>query len=143
VFGGLVVTGPLLASLPRAVLSDRIQSIDAGMSRLIWDQLEPGGLVLDSDPWRAVALTGRLTRSAADSSSQLPEWEQLVARPEVPLLRGQGYGYVYVDRFWWNAMSEEARDTFLDPCVRTVAEGEDNGLNGRRWLFDIRSCASR
>ena len=140
VFGGLVVTGPMLTSLTRGVLSNRVESIDAGMAREMWNRLEPGSLVLDSDTWRAVALTGRLTRSAPDSVSVLEEWTRQVADPNVALLTAAGIDYVYVDQYWWNEMPGSARASFLDPCVRVVAEGKDNALNGRRWLFDIRSC---
>jgi hypothetical protein len=140
VFGGLVLTGPLLTSLTRGVLSNRVESIDAGMAREMWNRLEPGSLVLDSDTWRAVALTGRLTRSAPDSVSVLEEWRWLVADPEVSLLSSAGIDYVYVDQYWWNEMPDTARASFLDPCVQVVAEGKDNARNGRRWLFDIRSC---
>jgi hypothetical protein len=130
----------MLTSLTRGVLSNRVESIDAGMAREMWNRLEPGSLVLDSDTWRAVALTGRLTRSAPDSVSVLEEWTRQVADPDVALLTAAGIDYVYVDQYWWNEMPGSARASFLDPCVRVVAEGKDNALNGRRWLFDIRSC---
>jgi len=110
------------------------------MTRLVWDRVERGALIVDSSSWRSVAVTGRLTRSAQDSSTLLASWESLVEEPEVGRLVKAGFGFAYVDRQWWDEMSEEARLSLQAGCVREVAAVHDGGANGDRWLFDLRSC---
>jgi hypothetical protein len=87
-------------------------------------------------------VTGRLTRSAQDSSTLLASWEALVQEPEVSRLVEAGYSYAYVDRLWWEEMSDEARRTFQQDCVREEAVVHDDGANGDRWLYDLRSCTA-
>lgn len=140
VFGGLVITGPLLTAMPKAVFGDRIRPLDAAMNREFWDRLEPGSLVMDSQTWRAVAVTGRLTRSSLDSSTMLGEWRALVALPVVATLARKGFDYVYVEQAWWDKMPEAARQSFGDPCVKLLGEKRDDGPDGFRRLFDIRAC---
>jgi hypothetical protein len=140
VFGGLVVSGPLLSALHTVVFADGIAPVDAVMLRSNWDTLEPGSEVLDSDPWRAVALTGRLTRSSASSYATLPEWECLRSGPSLDRVVSAGFEYIYIDTYWWNSMTEEGRNSYSSPCVELFDEASDNAENGRRWLYDLRSC---
>ena len=140
VFGGLVVMGSLLAAIPKAVFADEIEPVDAAMTRLLWDQLEPGAEVLDSRGWRAVPITGRLTRSAVDSYAELSSWADLVVAPNVHQVSDAGYRYIYVDEFWWDSMPKNAQETYMDSCVKVVQELHDNAANGSRWLFDIGEC---
>jgi hypothetical protein len=140
VFGGVTLAGPLLTAMPRAVFADGFLPADTAMTNLVWDRLEDDSLVAASSSWRAVAVTGRLTRSARDSSTLLGTWEALVDDPFVDRLVRAGFDYAYVDRSWWNNMSEEERQSFRAACVREVAAVHDNGANGDRWLYDLRAC---
>jgi hypothetical protein len=137
---GLAVTGSLLTAVPRAVLVEDLRPADTSMARQVWDRLEPGALIMDSHPWRAVVVTGRLTRSARDSSTPLEAWQALVDHPRLERLVAAGFDYVYVDRTWWDDMDERARDSFRAACVQEVATVHDNGRNGDRWLYDLRGC---
>jgi hypothetical protein len=138
--GGVVAWGSLLTALARPILSTEIAPVDAAMARELWNRLPPHATVLDSHAWRSVAVTGRLTRSAADSGTQLPAWEALVAAPSAERVAARGFDFVYVDSFWWNSMGDEARTSYLRDCARLVAEMQDGGLNGSRRLFDVRPC---
>jgi hypothetical protein len=140
VFGGLVVAGPLLSAIQTAVLTDEIAPVDAAMLRSTWDRLEPGSLILDSDPWRAVAISGRLTRSSASSYETLAEWEILRAQPVLDKVVGSGFDYIYIDSYWWDSMGAAARDSYENPCVQLVHEAHDNAQNSSRWLYDLRAC---
>jgi hypothetical protein len=140
VFGGLVVMGSLMAAIPKAVFTDEIEPVDAAMTRLVWDKLEPGAEVLDSRGWRAVPITGRLTRSAVGSYVNLKSWADLVAFPEIHQVADAGYRYIYVDEYWWESMPVNARDSYKDPCVMVIQELHDNAANGSRWLFDVGRC---
>jgi hypothetical protein len=141
VFAGLVVIGPLLTAAGRPMLSNDIAVVDAAMSRRFWDRLEPGTLVLDSGGWRAVAVTGRPTRSAADVTNDLQAWRDLVASPGAGRVAQEGYSYVYVDRHWWDSMSDLDRASYSGPCAVLLGEETDNNANGLRRLYDVRGCA--
>lgn len=139
--GGLAVLGPLLTAVPKAMLSTEIAPVDAAMTRQVWDRLPPQATVLDSNSWRAVAVTGRPTRSAADSSRLLDSWRDLTSQPEAGRVARAGFDFVYIDTWWWDSMAPEIRAGYLEPCVTPAAELHDNGANGSRWLFDVRGCA--
>jgi hypothetical protein len=141
-FAGLVVLGSLMTAIPKPVFADGIDPIDAGMTRDLWDELPEGSLVLDSSGWRAVTVTGRLTRSAADSYTMLDAWAELRAYPDVREVVLQGFDYVYIDRYWWDSMPEDAQGSYSAPCVLLLDERYDNGANGARWLYDISNCSN-
>ncbi|HLC06034.1 MAG TPA: hypothetical protein VJK02_23605 [Anaerolineales bacterium] len=140
VFAGVVVLGTLLTAISRPVLSNDIAVMDAAMTRRFWDQLEPGALVLDSRGWRAVVVTGRLTRSAVDVTTDLPAWRDLVASPEAGRAALGGFAYVYVDQRWWDGMSQADKASYDLPCVLLLGEETDNSANGFRRLYDVRGC---
>lgn len=110
------------------------------MTRRFWDELDPGALILDSRSWRAVVVTGRLTRSAFDVTNDLPAWRALVESPLSSRVAQQGFAYVYVDKRWWEAMGEEARASYAQSCAVLLGEETDNSDNGFRRLFDVRRC---
>jgi hypothetical protein len=139
-FGGLVVAGSLFTAIGRPVISEGFLPADVAMTRLTWNRLPPESLVVDSSAWRAVAVTGRLTRSALDSQTPLETWRRLVAEPRVDLLVQAGYDYAYVDTWWWEGMPQAARRSLSDECVVVTAQVHDDGSNGDRWLFDLRGC---
>lgn len=138
--GGLIVLGPLLTAISTPTLSTEIAFVDAAMTRAVWDQLPAEATVLDSHSWRAVAVTGRPTRSAVDSSRSLDSWSDLTAAPQPVRVARAGFDFVYVDTWWWDSMAEEVRAGYQAPCVARVAEEHDNAANGSRWLFDVRRC---
>ena len=140
-FAGVVVLGSLMTAIPKPVFADGIDPIDAAMTRDLWNVLPEGSLILDSDAWRAVTVTGRLTRSAADSYTTLESWEKLRSDPNVYEVKSHGFDFVYVDRYWWDSMPQDARRSFSAPCVELVDERSDNGANGARWLYDLSRCA--
>ena len=140
VIGGIVVSGPLLSAMHTVVFADGIMPVDAEMLRANWDRLEPGSEVLDSDPWRAVMLTGRLTRSSASSNSVLPEWESLRSEPSLERVVSADFEYVYIDTYWWKSMTDAEKSSYSSPCVVLVDEASDNAENGQRWLYDLRAC---
>jgi hypothetical protein len=140
IVGGIVVSGPLLSALHTVVFADGIMPVDATMLRSNWDVLEEGSEVLDSDPWRAVVLTGRLTRSSASSYATLPEWESLTSEPSLERVVSAGFEYIYIDTYWWQSMTDTEKGSYNSPCVVLVDEASDNAENGQRWLYDLRGC---
>ena len=140
VLGGLVVLGPLLSAMQTVTFADDIAPLDAQMLRSNWDALEPGSEVLDSDPWRAVVVTGRLTRSSASGYATLPEWEKLRSEPSLNKVVSAGFEYIYIDTYWWDSMTEEEQSSYNSSCVELVDDAFDNAENGERWLYDLRAC---
>ena len=113
------------------------------MAQTHWDRLAPGALVLDSHPWRAVALFGRLTRSTGTGYEELPEWETLVSSGDPTDAAAAGYSYMYIDRRWWQAMPEVSRAALGKAgCALLIGEQADEGRNGERFLFDITGCSA-
>lgn len=140
--GGFVILGSLLTAMPAATFSSEIAPLDAAVTREVWNQLEPGALVLDSHEWRSVTVTGRLTRSSISSSTRLPAWEELIEQPDLPAIRDAGYSYIYMDDYWWQGLSSEEQQAFSAPCVQLILEKTDNCANCMRRLYDIRSCGT-
>jgi len=141
VFGGLMSAGSLMTSLPKAVFSGAISSADASMAREAWDLLPPHALVIDSNSWRSVVITGRLTRSAKDSATLLDSWQSLVEDGEVEKMVASGFDFAYVDPKWLQEMSPEGRESFRQACVREIASVHGSKPEDDRWLYDLRGCA--
>jgi hypothetical protein len=143
-FGGIIVFGSLISAIPYAVLPDEIEPVDALMARKYWDVLSPDAEILDSHPWRAVAITGRLTRSVDKSYIDLPERVDLLENVSPQRIAESGYGYIYVSDSWWESMDPGERSSFSDPCVRLI-EGVEDGSDGLiyRRLYDVRECLAR
>ena len=142
VFPGVVVLGSLLTAVPSGVFTEKMAALDAGMATRLWDQLPPQAIVFDSHPWRAVVLSGRLTRSSDLDYESLPIWSALVAEPSPAGMADAGYTHVYADEHWWRTLSEAARRSFDDACVQVLWEGVDNADNGWRKVLDISGCRS-
>ena len=59
VLPGVMLVTPLASSLGRPMLAEDIDAVDHAMAARYWDALAPGALVLDSHPWRSVAVLGQ------------------------------------------------------------------------------------
>jgi len=140
--GGVVIFGSLLTAVPAATFGDEIAPLDAAMTRELWDQLDPGALVLDSHEWRSVVVTGRLIKSSQSSFTRLQEWRELVETADPAAFAQAGYSYVYMDDSWWHHLTEEERSAMDAPCVDLVLRKTDNCANCGRSLFDIRTCGT-
>ncbi|MDF1499273.1 MAG: hypothetical protein P1P76_02245 [Anaerolineales bacterium] len=140
IFGGLVVTTSLLSAMPRAVFSYHLAPVDVHMTRLIWDRLPAGAVIFDSHEWRAVPVTGRATRSSADNTTILPEWQELVDDPSPRLIAAAGYDFVYMDERQWEKLDDQMKDSYAVECVVLTAEAIDNEGQFFRRIYDIRAC---
>ena len=140
--GGVVVFGALLTAAGRSVFSEAIAPVDASMTQMAWGKLDPGARVLDSHPYRAVIVTGLATQSTTTDFEPYASWSTLVAQPDARAISNAGFRYVYVDSWWWEAMTDPERASFRADCVVQVASSHDEGQNGDRWLYDLQACAS-
>jgi len=95
---------------------------------------------LDSHPWRAVVLLGRLTHSTTADKQPLGEWLALVENPDPAAAAAGGYSYIYMDQAWWEGLSAAEQLAFQAGCPVLVGTLDDSGRNADRWLWDIRGC---
>ncbi len=143
-FGGVVVAGVQLTAAAQPVLSFDFTGMDARIARDYWDRLPQDSEVFDPKVWRATALTGRLTRAAAENNTKepLPEWAALLAEPSTGGMLANGYRYVYLDEAWWSEMPEAAQISLSGSCVEVLAEYWDSDQVEFRRLLDVEGCRS-
>jgi hypothetical protein len=146
VLGGFVVAGTELTAASQAVLTEEgINGLDSWVARDAWDHLAPKSEVFDPHTWRAVAITGRLTRVVEGNMSydygHSVEWEKLRENPSVDQLLDDGFQYVYIDEAWWKGLSDASRASLSEACVWTVSEHHYSELNQFRRLIDLEYCA--
>lgn len=141
-FSGIAILAALMTAMPRGVLTEDVAPLDASMASRLWDTLPENALVFDSHAWRAVPLTGRLTKTSDLSYEPLPDWLALLRAPSPAELAAEGFTHLYVDEAWWRGLSPASQASFDDPCVLVVLEGEDNADNGFRRMLDIRACST-
>lgn len=139
VFGGLVLFAIELVAAQKPVYSYFLTSLDVSAARDHWNRLEPGALVFDPLPVRAVTIFARPTRSSASWYQPLPEWEQLAAAPDPARLRAAGFSYVYLGQQDWDALPLASQSALQAACVQRLDEYTD-WTGDFRWLLDIRAC---
>ncbi len=146
IFGGLVLFGVELIAAQKPVLPDFIHDMDAHMSGLYWNKLEPGAQVFDPVPVRAVTVFGRYSNSYDTWYVPKTDWEALVAHPDPHVLNRAGYRYVYFGIYEWEEQWDAvARALLQDPCVKVVDQvngirAPDDYRKDFRRLLDISAC---
>ena len=142
--GGVVIFAILFTAITTPQLSYFIDSQDARMSSLGWNQLESGSWVLDRIPYRAVTLYGRPSRSSPASGSvdfsTYPDWNALIKNPNPGYVSSAGYRYIYMDGIWWNQLNPEQQGSLNQVCVQIVQETGDVTSNNWRRLLDVSGC---
>jgi hypothetical protein len=139
IFGGLVIFAVQLTAIPAPQLTYFINSNDARIGQQIWNNLPEGTQIFDRIPYRAVALTGRPSRSSLDYYHSFPDWEALAKTPDPVAIAQAGYDYIYMDDEWWWSLGAEQWGAFKNPCVHKLIE--QNPADGDfRWLLDVHSC---
>lgn len=145
VFGGIYMTGVALTSTSQSVIADGITGLDSRISTVIWDELPEDALVFDAERYRAVILTGRLTRAATGNTSLIftphEHREELINTPTIRLLRDTGFDFVYMDDQWWIGLSPESQTELSSPCVGVWAEQFDHTGTHFRKVLDLRACS--
>jgi hypothetical protein len=145
IFGGLVITGPILSAATQTVLTEPdVSGIDALVAEDVWDSLAPNSLVFDPQGWRGTMLTGRLTRvvegNMSYNYSHSPRWEAILANPSISELLNQGYKYVYIEQAWWNSLSDESREALSAKCIQVMTEHIDGASGDFRRLINLEGC---
>ena len=146
VLGGFVVAGTELTAASQAVLTeDGMNGLDSRVARDVWDRLLPASQVFDPQTWRAVAITGRLTRVVEGNMSydygHSAEWERLRENPSVSQFLEDGFQYVYIDEVWWEGLTNAARASLSEACIQIVSEHHYSDLHQFRQLINLEKCA--
>lgn len=140
VSGIALLPGELIA-MARPQLTYYVSEVDAQMSRLFWNQLEPGAWVLDpGTPVRPTVLFGRGTGPAfLDAYTTTPEFKAMMANPAPAVVAQAGYSFLYLDQTTWQRLEFQYPGIFEDPCIQNFAEL--TGVTGEfRRLLDVRGC---
>lgn len=143
--GGIVVTISNFSAISQPVLSHRINSLDAYVSRDTWNKLKPSALIFDRATWRGSALTGLQTKFGT-SSTGTPEWNEINKAATIENLFAAGYQYVYIDKEWWYNLPASSRESLSQPCVSVVTEYVDDwplDIPDFRRLIDISGCVKK
>lgn len=149
VYGITIVGGiALLAYQSTAIFAPQvatfISSMDSRMSQAYWDRLEPRLMVFDSSGIRAQTLFGRLSIDTIDGFPR-SGLEPFLAAPDPYGLRKLGFGYIYLDKRYWNRLSLNYQQALNSPCARVVDRMEKTNtatgeLSDFRVLIDITNC---
>ena len=144
ILSGIVIFAILFTAITTPTLTLTIDTLDARMSSLGWNQIEPGAWVLDRLPSRAVIIFGRPTRSSPTSApvdlSTYPEWKVLRKNPDPANVAKSGYKYIYMDNTWWGELTPKQRSLLNQKCVQIVQEMGDIKSNNWRRLLDVSKC---
>ena len=138
--GGMVIFTAQLRSIRHQELSYYIDNIDASFAVDYWNKLPEGTQILDRIPERSVTIFGRITRANSGIYSSLPEWEALIANPIPAQIATDGYQYVYMDKVWWEKLSDAQRENFYQPCIDIVDERKQNTNQDYRLLIEVSAC---
>jgi hypothetical protein len=140
ILGGVVALSIQLIAIARPQFTYFVKVPDAQISQAYWDRLEPGALVFDFIPFRAVTLFGRSAgRANQDIYKPLAERLALENDPDPGHLAMAGYSYLYLDKQTWQTMEYSQKQGLRQPCVQKYTEqiGPENDF---RWLLDLRAC---
>jgi hypothetical protein len=145
IFGGLILFGIELIAAQKPILPLAIQPMDVEIYDKYWDRLEPGALVFDTLPARAVTVFGRFTDSNETWYVPKQIWITLAQKPFPRDLRAAGFDYFYYSLINWEGFPVEVQSALEEPCVKLVVQvdGVRSGTDARKsWLrlVDIRGC---
>ncbi len=139
--GGIVLLGAQMPNIKNHQYSFFISPYDAKMTEMYWDKLDPGALVFDSYPNRAVTIFGRYTNAGNSWAEYSAQFDELVALPDVMNLRKAGYSYAYITQQYWDGLTPTQQQVFTQPCISLVQQIYDpNNGEGWRKLYDIKAC---
>jgi hypothetical protein len=138
-FGGTVIFSVILVASQRPIYASFLTDLDAKMYEAYWNKLDKTAIVFDSDPYRATTIFGRPTLGYNTWFESTPEVKKFIDSPDPSLLRAAGYTHVYLDNFYFRALTTDIQAKLTAPCVQQIAEFEDWADNTRS-LLDIRGC---
>jgi len=140
-FGGMVLFGFLLLSVPKPVYSTFLTALDDQMYRRHWNTLPQDALIFDPVASRAPTVFARQTNSHITWYSEKEEWQKLVEVPDPYAIRSEGFSFIYLDKNYWDKLDGDYQQMLHSDCVEVVDEVQRTRYpEDFRRLLDITAC---
>lgn len=141
IFGGMVLMGFQLLSVPKPVYSTFLSSLDDQMYRRYWNTLPQDSMIFDPLASRAPTIFARQTNSHITWYAPKETWEKLVEVPDPYAIRSAGYSHIYLDKAYWDRLDGDYQLALQAECVKVVDEVQRTRYpEDFRRLLDITGC---
>ncbi len=144
IFGGIALFAYQCTAIFAPQVSTFVSSMDSRMSQIYWDHLDPRLMVFDSTGYRGQTLFGRLSIDTIDgfTKSQYLPYQK---NPNPYDLRKAGFGYIYLDKRYWDHLSVDDQQALYPSCAHVMNRMEKmNSATGEladfRVLINITNC---
>ncbi|MFZ1041285.1 MAG: hypothetical protein WAN58_08230, partial [Anaerolineales bacterium] len=144
ILGGIALFAYQCTAIFAPQVSTFVSSMDSRMSQMYWDRLDSRFMVFDSTGYRGQTLFGRLS-IAATNGFTMSQYLPYQADPNPYALRKAGFGYIYLDKRYWDHLPINYQQALYPPCAQVMNRMEKmNGATGElsdfRVLIDITHC---
>ncbi len=140
-FGGMVLFGFLLLSVPKPVYSTFLTALDDQMYRRHWNTLPQDAVIFDPVASRGPTVFARATNSHVTWYSEKEEWQKLVEVPDPYAVREAGFSYMYLDKNYWDKLDGDYQQWLQSDCVIVVDQVQRTRYpEDFRRLLDITAC---
>ena len=144
IFGGIALFAYQCTAIFAPQVSSFVSSMDSRMSQIYWDRLDPHLMVFDSTGYRGQTLFGRLSIDATNGFT-MSQYLLYQADPNPYALRKAGFGYIYLDKRYWDHLAVNYQLALYPPCAQVMNRMEKmNSATGElsdfRVLIDITNC---
>jgi hypothetical protein len=144
IFGGLALFAYQCTAISAPQVSSFLSSMDTRMSQTYWDRLDPFLMVFDSTGFRGETLFGRLSIDTIDGFTK-SQYLTYQADPDPYALRKAGFGYIYLDKRYWDHLPVNYQQALYPHCAQVLNRMEKMNsatgvLSDFRVLIDITHC---
>ena len=144
IFGGIALFAYQCTAIFAPQVSTFLTSMDTRMSQTYWNRLDPHMMVFDSTGYRGQTLFGRLSIDDISGFTK-SEFLPYQADPNPYALRKAGFGYIYLDKRYWDHLSVNYQQALYPSCAHVMNRMEKmNSATGElsdfRVLIDIINC---
>ncbi|MBI9045459.1 MAG: hypothetical protein JEZ06_13290 [Anaerolineaceae bacterium] len=138
---GILIFAIQVIAVPQPVYSFYLNSLDAKMADLYWNELDSDAMIFDNDPYRSPVIFGRANDSSHNAFERTQEWDDLYENPDPVILHKAGYDYVYYDQDYWRELSPEEQNLLMhNDCVKVIEDLVLEFPEETRTLLDVKKC---
>jgi hypothetical protein len=144
IFGGIALFAYQCTAIFAPQVSTFVSSMDSRMSQMYWDRLDPHMMVFDSTGYRGQTLFGRLSIDSIEGFA-ISRFLPYQIDPDPYALRKAGFGYVYLDKRYWDHLPADYQQALYPACAQVMNKMEKmNSATGElsdfRILINIVNC---
>ena len=144
IFGGVALFIYQCTAIFAPQVSTFLSSMDTRMSQTYWDRLDSRLMVFDSTGYRGQTLFGRLSIDSFLGFT-IDQFLPFQANPNPYTLRKAGFGYIYLDKRYWDHLPVNYQKALYPSCAHVMNKMEKmNSATGElsdfRVLIDITGC---